>query len=179
MEGDGALGDDRRTGNGTGRRIDAARDVERHDGCSMLRDARDRRTDLRTRDTLCPGAEQGVDDDVGTGEIGPSGNAEPIGHSQHRRRIPAHAIVGRDQHDPDIQAAVAEVARDHEAVAAVVAGTADDGDPAGIGIAHEEHGGCGCTRRLHQRGTREPGLGDGPAVELSQVFGPPQRLHGS
>ena len=67
----------------------------------------------------------------------------------------------------------------HEAVAAVVPGAADDGDATDIREAQAHMRGGRGTGRLHQRDRGQAGILDGAAVEFPQVFGPPQRLHGS
>lgn len=179
MEGDGAGGVDRDAGDHTGAGIDAARDVECRHRCSVLRDAGDRLGDLRPRDTLCARAEQAVDHEIGAGEIITSRHPERVRDAQHRRGVAAHPIGAGHEDDPDVETRILQMTCHDEAVTAVVAGAADDGDATGSGEARARMHGGGSTRRLHQSDRGQAGILDGAAVEFPQVFGPPQRLHGS
>ena len=65
------------------------------------------------------------------------------------------------------------MARDDEAVAAVVARPADDRDATGVRVAGTEERGSGRTRDLHQRRAGQARVLDHASIELTQVLGPP------
>ena len=133
----------------------------------------------RPRDALCARAEQAVDHEIGAGQIVTPRHPERVGDAQHRRGVAAHPIGAGHEDDPDVETRILQMTCHDEAVTAVVAGAADDGDATGSGEARARMHGGGGTGRLHQRDRGQAGILDGAAVEFPQVFGPPQRLHGS
>ncbi len=106
------------------------------------------------------------------------GTPSSSGDVQHGCRIPAEALARSREDDPHVQTLVAEMARYDEAVSAVVARPADDRHAARIRVAGPEHGGSGRSRDLHQGRAGQAGVLDHASIELAQVLGPPQRLHG-
>ncbi len=179
MEGDGADGADRGAGDRTRAGVDAAGDVEGHDRRGMLCDPGDRLRDLRPWDSLRARTEQAVDHELGAREVATSRHPERIRHTQHRRRVATHAIGRSHEHDPGVEPRIMQMTCHDEAVAAVVAGAADDRDATGIREVRAHMRGGRGAGRLHQRDRGQPGILDGAPVEFPQVFGPPQRLHGS
>ena len=141
VEGDRAGGVDRDAGDlaGASRRC--------RSGCRArapaLRAARCGRSPRRSPargDTRAPVPSRRVDHDVGAGEIVPSRHPERVGDAQHRRGVAARRDRRwRDEDDPDVETRIPQVPCDDEAVTAVVARAADDGDAAGGGEARAQH----------------------------------------
>ena len=107
VEADRAVGPDRHTGHLAGRRVDAARNIEREHGRTVAVDPLDRVRDRAARRALRAGAEQRVDHDVRADETRAVWHAELVGDVQHRGGISAEALTWRREHDPHVETRVA------------------------------------------------------------------------
>ncbi len=127
----------------------------------------------RARRAVGAGAEQRVDHDVGADQARAVRHAELVGDVQHRGGIAAEALARRGEHDPHVETRVAQMARDDEAVSAVVARPADDRHAAGVRVAGAEQCGGARTRDLHQSRPGQARILDHASIQLTQVLGPP------
>ena len=127
----------------------------------------DRRAGVPGHRTIEPGAEQGIDDDGGAGEIGRRGD-RPAPSAGRPGRIALELVERPDQAQPHAVSGRRQVASRDETIAAIVAGTGHDGHPA----ARRMTPGDGLRDRgagvLHEGGAGNTGS-DGPAVRLPHL----------
>src|SRR4051812_17900236 len=93
-----------------------------------------------------------------------------------RLRVLAHPFRRPHEQHLDLTAGVAQMARRHDAVGAVVALAADDGDPSRRG-APRHHLGEALARPLHQFLAGDALLGHRPAIEFFGLARLEQRIH--
>ena len=90
---------------------------------------------------------------------------------QHGGGVGAEPARVAHHEDPDLAAGLPGAARDHEPVAAVVAGAADDRDPARLRPAPDEGTERPRACPFHERRPGEPGLRDGQPLDLADLRG--------
>ena len=161
-----------------GAAVDAAWHVERDDRSRQAVRAGDERLGRALEPAAEPAAEQRVDDQARVLGLA-LGNAERRRGRAHRAGVLRRALGRRSDAHADADAGDMQVARQHEAVAAVVAGPAQHADLRAVAVvlAHD-------TRRLragvfHQRDSGQPELVDCEAVELTYLIRVPEPSHPS
>ncbi|OLB67873.1 MAG: hypothetical protein AUI09_01850 [Gemmatimonadetes bacterium 13_2_20CM_2_66_5] len=134
------------------REIEPRRSVDRHDGRAVLGHALREGKHVPLRGTHSPGPEQGIDGNRG---LRPRFLATQLAHAvETRERAIVDRVVrlGIDRGDPDRNAGRVQRAREHPAIAAVVARARGDQHPTGQRVRKlgDEHLRDGATGGLHQ-----------------------------
>ena len=169
---------DRRAAHRAGFAVDPRGDVDAEHGLAGAREGVDRLDATKRRAVEIarqPGAEQGVDDEIGGGEIDRLGGRDRTFPARRRqRRVAAQRRALAEQIEADAVAARAQEPRGDEAVAAVAARPADDGDAAGARRHARRLVGDRRAGALHQRDAGNA-AGDGQPVGLAH-FGRGQQF---
>ena len=168
-EGHGGPGANGYAPDGAGGAVDAARHVDRNHGQSALVQRFDERGEAALDGAREPRPEQSIDHDIGAGEKAGGkrldGAGPELGHGGSvMGKLGAVPLKPK----PDGVTLLKQMARGDKAVAAIVAGTAENGDRARIGEAPRNLVGDGAPGALHQRETKHAAL-HGKAIGLAHL----------
>ena len=172
-EGDGEVGAHRAgREQGAAVRVHAARHVQREHGLAGLGDAFDGVAERFAHLAPGAGAEQRIDDHVALdAPVLRFGNRPQaaLGETLGEQSVAFELVEASDLHELHVQPGIARQPGDHVAVASVVAGAADDGEPSRFGPAFAERPEGGAAGAVHQANARNAEIVDCPAVEGANV----------
>ncbi len=148
-----------RAGGRARRAVEPARHVDRHNRLARSIDGGHHLGRGAVERPRQPGAEQGIDDDLGARERRGAERLRLAPARRHFRRIALQRVTAAEQTEPHLVAALAQQARRHEPVAAIVPGPARHGDGrAGTRSKRRRRIGHGTPGILHQDEPRHAAL---------------------